>query len=73
MNGRIQELAERAETKEIGYYFFDREKFAELIVKECIHIALRDALPDWGSESSKTNTQCVKIAADLKQHFGVQE
>jgi hypothetical protein len=36
MNHKIKELAEQAETKEIGYYFFDREKFAELIVKECI-------------------------------------
>ena len=35
MNVRIKELAEQAETKEIGYYFFDREKFAELIVQEC--------------------------------------
>ena len=37
MNERIKQLAEQAETKEIGYYFFDREKFAELIVKECIY------------------------------------
>ena len=36
MNRKIKELAEQAETKEIGYYFFDREKFAELIVQECI-------------------------------------
>ena len=35
MNERIKELAEQCETKEIGYYFFDREKFAELIVREC--------------------------------------
>ena len=35
MNERIKELAEQAETKEMGYYFFDREKFAELIIKEC--------------------------------------
>jgi hypothetical protein len=38
MNKRIKQLAEQAETKEIGYYFFDREKFAELIVAECIKI-----------------------------------
>ena len=36
MNHKIKQLAEQAETKEIGYYFFDREKFAELIVRECI-------------------------------------
>jgi len=36
MNERIRELAGQAETKEIGYYFFDKEKFAELIIQECI-------------------------------------
>jgi len=38
MNERIRELAEQAETKEIGYYFFDREKFADSIVWECMKI-----------------------------------
>ena len=37
-NERIKELAEQAETKEIGYYFFDKEKFAELIILECLTI-----------------------------------
>ena len=34
MNDKIKQLAEQAETKETGYYFFDREKFAQLIVQE---------------------------------------
>jgi hypothetical protein len=38
MNERIRKLAEQAETKEVGYYFFDREKFAELIIQECVDI-----------------------------------
>ena len=42
MNERIKELAAQAETKEIGYYFFDKEKFAESIVQECAEIAGRD-------------------------------
>lgn len=37
MNRVIRELASRAETREIGYYFFDREKFAQLIIEECIN------------------------------------
>jgi hypothetical protein len=36
MNKRITEFVEQAETKEVGYYFFDREKFAKLIIQECI-------------------------------------
>ena len=49
------------------------KKFAELIVRECIHVALRDALPTWDNAVSEANVQCVKIAADLKEHFGVEE
>lgn len=41
MNNRIKELAEQAETKEVGYYFFDREKFSELIVQECIDSCIK--------------------------------
>jgi len=59
MNERIKELAEQAETKEIGYYFFDREKFAELIVQECIDYC--------GENLSKT------VGGALKIHFGVEE
>jgi hypothetical protein len=44
MNERIRELAEQCETKEVGYYFFDREKFAELIVRGCARKANAVAL-----------------------------
>jgi hypothetical protein len=67
MNKRIKELAEQAETKEIGYYFFDREKFAELIVKDCLDIVNRheysyhEADPLW------------ETAQLIKERFGVAE
>ena len=57
MNERIRQLAEQAETKEMGYYFFDREKFAELIVRECANIALREEHDPY---------ECIK------KHFGVK-
>jgi len=59
MNERIKELAEQAETKEVGYYFFDREKFAELIVGECIDVVSKKC-------ASPTAYQA------LMEHFGVQ-
>jgi hypothetical protein len=62
MNERIRELAEQAETKEIGYYFFDREKFAELIINECADIA---GHPAPGAYTS--------IGHQIKKHFGVEE
>ena len=67
MNERIRQLAEQAETKEIGYYFFDREKFAELIVRECLGMieneAAQYAEPVWAFE----------LVNDIKEHFGVEE
>ena len=60
MNERIKLLAEQAETKEIGYYFFDREKFAELIVRECAQVA-----------SDYDGAHYVGTA--IEKHFGVEE
>ena len=62
MNERIRDIAERAETKEIGYYFFDREKFAELIVREWVEII------DDTHQSQGIN---IFIIDKIKQHFGV--
>jgi len=62
MNERIRQLAEQAETKEIGYYFFDREKFAELIVMECAKVA------DLADEN-----KCEWIGGNILTHFGVEE
>jgi hypothetical protein len=69
MNKRIQELAEQAETKEVGYYFFDKEKFAELIVKECVTVLNNRFMGDMNREDMEVR-RCV---ADLKEHFGVKE
>lgn len=82
MNQRIQELintctieVEDIDKNDETFYWttFDKEKFAELIVRECIHITLKDSLPDWDNASSEANAQCIKIAVDLRQHFGVEE
>ena len=61
MNERIKELADQAETKEIGYYFFDKEKFAELIVKECAEIARLNTRVD------------SKVYLMIQEHFGIEE
>ena len=67
MNERIRELAEQAETKEVGYYFFDREKFAELIVKEC---AMIGELKEQGSNDYDHK---ISVGWYMRQHFGVEE
>ena len=72
MNKRIREIAEQAETKEVGYYFFDKERFALLIVKECMRMC--DV-----ADMSLLEHNCVKEASGtqsakdfIKEHFGVE-
>ena len=64
MNERIRELAEQAGfidrgTNHTAYMDFNHEKFAELIVQECIDYC--------GENLSKT------VGGALKIHFGVEE
>jgi hypothetical protein len=61
MNERIGQLAEQATTEEAdGFKYFDKEKFAELIVRECAVII--------GSMEEPHQD----IAKLVKQHFGVE-
>jgi hypothetical protein len=72
MNKRIQELAEQCTTIYNSTTFpvdkdFDYEKFAELIVKECIDVCANG----WQGEFTAAGiSQCV---SDLREHFGVTE
>ena len=72
MNERIKQLAEQATTivDMVGpqgytssYANFDREKFAELLVRECIGIVKQRWI----------NPDEDVIAEEIKQHFGVEE
>jgi len=79
MNERIRELAEQAiDTVEIvnpdtgithHREFFDKEKFAELIVRECANHC--DLLLDHkiSSEWSRGTHDCSRA---IKKHFGVE-
>jgi hypothetical protein len=70
VNERIKELAEQATTEEHdGFRYFDKAKFAELIVKECIKIC-SDVEADTEMDLSDGALVCV---AEIKEHFGVQE
>jgi hypothetical protein len=72
MNERIKELAKEAarEMNETGTYSEPKfqEKFAELIVRECLSIVepTEDSNDEW----------CVTLkgtAQEIKEHFGVEE
>jgi len=64
MNPRIQELIKQATILEDDELFvrevFDREKFAELIVRECVFI-------------SRTSANGFSAGDRMKEHFGVEQ
>ena len=73
MNERIRELIKQATTVEehkwgISYDNFDKEKFAELIVRECLDIAQDRAAFD-GFPPNDVN----HIIDEIREHFGVEE
>ena len=88
MNERIRELAEQATStlsmnhegyRGKGYIeqveYFDKEKFAELLVKECLDIALEVR----GEPATDTHyvigydRACEKMISGIREHFGVEE
>jgi len=76
MSERIRVLAEQA-TKWGGMvdgYYFDKEKFAELIVKECIDSIRQE--PTRIEQISGQSFKYVKLGdtiATIQEHFGVEE
>ena len=80
MNGRIQELAREAgfeHPDHVGsceiYAYFDHEKFAELIVKECISICDKEYVAQIGTSASAYNSAIKKCRDNIAQHFGVDK
>lgn len=59
MNERIRELAEQARSNEYGE--FDKEKFADLIIKECANVAHECIDDEW-----------FDVGGAIKEHFGVK-
>jgi hypothetical protein len=79
MNERIRELAEQADklvSENNKYYGLMEysEKFAELIVRECINevegLQVLQSTLDW---SQHWNRAIAHTALHLKEHFGVEE
>ena len=74
MNERIRELAEQAGWDNHHSKFDTRiEKFAELIVRECIGCCeqvISDPVPESVDTWLNGGTQCM---AEIKEHFGVEE
>ena len=81
MNERIQQLAEQASEIDgddlLYYHPVFAEKFAELIVRECINKIETYHIPVGNSAAGEiacgmTYDALKEIRDDIKQHFGVE-
>ena len=77
MNERIKELIKQATTIEehkwgVSYDNFDKEKFAELIVKECLSQVdkIRDSLEEDNEDQQALGADWAGLA--IARHFGVK-
>jgi hypothetical protein len=71
MNERIDRLIDQCTVQGFsdcvgGYETFDKEKFAELIVLECVGVCEEYRGTEWGKAA-----EC--IGEQIKQHFGIEE
>ena len=81
MNERIKLLAEQAESSRLEYNSatmmteriqeFDKQKFAELIVRECI-LTIQMGITRDGHNTEKY-LRSMKHIKQIKEHFGVEE
>ena len=76
MNKRIRELIEQCEdygSWDNKVYTFDKEKFAELIVRECLEQIdkIRDGCEDDGEDQQALGADWAGLA--VARHFGVEE
>ena len=72
MNPKIKALEQQCWSHRVdgvlvdGHLHFDTAKFAELIVKECIHACVADI-------ADPRDTIELKCAKKIKEHFGIEE
>lgn len=71
MNKRLKELAEQCYVKfeSLDAYHFDREKFAKMIVKECVSVLTKRYMGDQNREDMEVR-RCID---DVNKHFGVED
>lgn len=75
MNERIKNLAEQCWDTRLDGLHFDQEKFAELIVQECIDCVRGAVLADDVALRNNLgfNDGIVEGVVHIQKHFGVEE
>ena len=84
MNERIEQLAEQCWVHtnkplfgaKSPHWEFDRQKFAELIVRECMELALTEQ-KRYANVTHRNMAECAVTVSNfrllMKEHFGVEE
>jgi hypothetical protein len=76
MNERIQELAEQCESFgswDNKTYTFDKEKFAELIVKECMRMCEVAEMSFVTHDCDVEASGAITVKQFIAEHFEVEE
>jgi len=82
VNERIQELLDKATYDVLGVKQVDQKQFAELIIRECVNVALEQKKWVENQEVFNSNDeawnrariqQSQYIVDKITQHFGVEE
>jgi hypothetical protein len=81
VNPKIRELAKRSgcSIDKLGYGEGNLEKFAELIVKECLTlsksqlVSIPDNQEDWDGHNYGFTAAVCEFEDLVKEHFGVEE
>ncbi len=81
MNERIKVLIEQATTRidpiahDGACWDFDKEKFAQLIVRECVEQIITKGTDwiDFAPSQTGVRPEYWNMAQQIKQHFGVEE
>lgn len=72
MNERIKLLASKCfelPRRPESSIYFDKEKFAKLIIEECIATVQKRYMGD----NNREDMEVLRCVADMKKHFGVEE
>jgi hypothetical protein len=75
MNRHIKRLAKQAEDRMLGYSYFDREKFAESIIQECMDIIAPYMLRKYADgrvEMHDPGRPLHHPIMEIKEHFGMK-
>jgi len=80
MNARIDKLIDQCTAQEFsdctgGFETFDKDKFARLIVEECISINRQRMFSDYEGDTHRVahNNALLCANSDMFEHFGVGE